>query len=250
MFFDVTKSDLFKKINSLHHKGFNAMEVLSWMIDDCLAGFGRRMPNIPPKELQPHLFELGQLYAQEIINQPPFTDILGLVYMEIVSHWQKQGSGQYFTPFEVAKMMAQMVNEPLPDKEIIRICEPTCGSGVMLMAVLSNHIKQPDVLGRLSLTMVDLDLVCSRMAPLQILGNQLVYQFPLAEIIAMQGNSLGNPSDLNLVFWSQSPEAKDYYDRTESEDSPADEQAQAATEITPDVVIAPPAGREQLPLFF
>ena len=242
MFFDVTKIELFKKITSLHQKGFNAMEVFSWMIDDCLAGFGRPLPAMPPKELHSHLFELGQLYAQEVIDRPPFTDILGLVYMEIVSHWQKKGSGQYFTPFEVAKLMSQMVNEPLPDKEVIRICEPTCGSGVMLLAILSNHIKQPDVLKRLSLTMIDLDLVCSRMAPLQILANQLIYQFPLGELLAQQGNSLGDLKELNVIYWSQSPPVKEYYNRVSRDE--------IELPASPDIVVPSSEGRRQLRLFF
>lgn len=242
MFFDVTKTELFKKITSLHQKGFNAMEVFSWMIDDCLAGFGVPMKQRPPKDLIPHLFELGGLYADEVIKQRPFADVLGLVYMEIVSHWQKKGSGQYFTPFEVAKLMSQMVNEPLPDKEVIRICEPTCGSGVMLLAILSNHIKQPDILKRLSLTMIDLDLVCSRMAPLQILANQLIYQFPLGELLAQQGNSLGNLKELNVIYWSQSPMVKEFYDRgSRSESEPED---------TPDIVVPSSEERRQLRLFF
>lgn len=228
--FDVTKSDLFKKINSLHQKGFNAMEVLSWMIDDCLAGFGVPMKQIPSEDLIPHLFELGGLYADEVIKQRPFADVLGLVYMEIVSHWQKKGSGQYFTPFEVAKLMSQMVNEPLPDKEVIRICETACGSGVMLLAFLSNYLDTPDVLRRLSLTMVDLDLVCSRMAPLQILANQHIFQLPLGELVAAQGDSLRDLKDLNLICWFQRKEVKEYYE-THKPDTAKNSKKSGSTEI-------------------
>ena len=56
-----------------------------------------------------------------------YGDPLGNFYMDNFSHGK---SGEYYTPWNVAYMMASMLN-PQPDQTV---CDPTCGSGIMLMA--------------------------------------------------------------------------------------------------------------------
>ena len=57
-----------------------------------------------------------------------YGDPLGNFYMDNFSHGK---SGEFYTPWNVAYMMASMLN-PQPDQTV---CDPTCGSGIMLMAV-------------------------------------------------------------------------------------------------------------------
>lgn len=56
-----------------------------------------------------------------------YGDPLGLFYMERFSHGR---NGEFYTPWNVAFMMAQML-QPEPDQIV---CDPTCGSGIMLLA--------------------------------------------------------------------------------------------------------------------
>lgn len=56
-----------------------------------------------------------------------YGDPLGNFYMDNFSHGK---SGEYYTPWNIAYMMARMLN-PQPDQTV---CDPTCGSGIMLMA--------------------------------------------------------------------------------------------------------------------
>lgn len=56
-----------------------------------------------------------------------YGDPLGNFYMENFSHGK---SGEFYTPWNVAYMMVSMLN-PEPDQTI---CDPTCGSGIMLLA--------------------------------------------------------------------------------------------------------------------
>lgn len=56
-----------------------------------------------------------------------YGDPLGEFYMEHISHGK---GGEFFTPFHVAYMMAEMLNPEPGDATL----DPTCGTGVMLLA--------------------------------------------------------------------------------------------------------------------
>jgi len=56
-----------------------------------------------------------------------YGDPLGEFYMEHISHGK---GGEFFTPFNVAYMMASMLNPEPEDKTL----DPSCGTGVMLIA--------------------------------------------------------------------------------------------------------------------
>lgn len=56
-----------------------------------------------------------------------YGDPLGSFYMEHFSHGR---NGEFYTPWNVALMMAKMIN-PTPEEVMI---DPTCGSGIMMLA--------------------------------------------------------------------------------------------------------------------
>lgn len=66
-------------------------------------------------------------------------DFLGEVYMGL--DISQDRSGEFFTPFEVSLMMAQMIiGDPSPaiqEKGFITLAEPACGAGGMLIAAAS-----------------------------------------------------------------------------------------------------------------
>lgn len=61
-----------------------------------------------------------------------FEDVLGSIYMHLDMGNKK--SGQFFTPYDVSKMMALMTLPSHNSGEPITLCEPTCGGGGMIIA--------------------------------------------------------------------------------------------------------------------
>lgn len=95
-----------------------------------------------------------------------FGDHLGAIYMEIEAG--NNNAGQYFTPYDVSKLMASMTLGELPDKPFT-LNEPCCGSGGMAIAAADvlhergyNYVKNMLVVAN------DIDRNCVNMAYLQL----------------------------------------------------------------------------------
>jgi len=73
------------------------------------------------------------------IQREAEVDVLGHVHQELASQRSKQGKGQFYTPTEVAEMMARMsVSGVRPGQSI---CDPTAGTGGLLRAA-AHAIRQ------------------------------------------------------------------------------------------------------------
>jgi type I restriction-modification system DNA methylase subunit len=77
------------------------------------------------------------LYS-EMENQP-YQDLLGDIHMALLSPKSKQYSGEFYTPHHVCLMIAK-INLEDTDK-IIRVLEPACGSGRMILACAEVYAK-------------------------------------------------------------------------------------------------------------
>lgn len=64
--------------------------------------------------------------------QSQIYDVLGSIYMR--EGYGEKRVKQYYTPFEISELSANIVLES-KDKEIIKVHEPTCGSGSMVIAI-------------------------------------------------------------------------------------------------------------------
>ena len=210
-------------IDSHGKRGLSASQWFTHMVDDVLAGFGLKLKTIPGDDVTAHLFELSGLYAQQVIDNAPLTDLLGPVYMELISRYHQKASGQFFTPDHICKLLASInlgttpVN--LEHPRVARISDPAVGAGGLLLAGL-DHIATSqgvDALRWVSITGVDIDGLCSRMFPCQVLSSLHVHQLPLGELVAYWGDTLGDPANLSLVC---------HYTR---EDLPAEDTAPAGT---------------------
>ncbi|WP_295438625.1 N-6 DNA methylase, partial [Thiolapillus sp.] len=151
-------------IDRLSNKN-SASEWLRWMIDDVLADLtGQEKQYPPPRDALSDLRELGKLYAQAVFDCTPYTDLFGLIYMDLASRSTKSGLGQFFTPQVVTDMMAKMVGHQakLPKDRLLTCLEPCCGSGVMLLSfarqIYADH--GPGGLSRCGLYAIDLDITC------------------------------------------------------------------------------------------
>ncbi len=86
-------------------------------------------------------------------------DPLGDIYIREITYGEH---GQFFTPQPIADMMAAIIHTPSksePGREVV--CDPCCGSGVMLLAAAKQN---PDVF----LSGIDLDRRCAMMTTLNM----------------------------------------------------------------------------------
>ena len=186
-------------------------EWLGFLVQDVLAGFGKRLERPWDEYQSERLRKLSKQYAQLVIDHP-WQDILGTTYMELGSHGQRRWLAQYFSPQTVADCMAQIIFQDLdldeePANGFIRIMEPACGAGVMLLAACGLIATQhgPQALRRCSFTAIDLDGRCAGMTACQMLANGTIHG-ALGELVVYQGNALGPDSELEVVIhWVATP---------------------------------------------
>jgi hypothetical protein len=199
---------LTKRLIDLHgREGLRGEQWFDLMIDDVLASFGLRLApeDIPSEPVRAVLFELSGLYAKELFAAEPFADLLGQVHMNLVSQYHQKGSGQFFTPREVCRFMAQLsigdVQIDPAEEKLIRICEPAVGAGGMVLAVLDHICKLngPEALAWVSVTGIDIDRRCVRMYACQVLSALFVLGYSLGELVSYHGNTLGDPNDWQTV---------------------------------------------------
>lgn len=98
-------------------------------------------------------------------------DTLGEIYHSL--NLNNENNGQYFTPFHVCEAMAKMClgNAPseIKEKGYITICEPTCGSGAMLIAAADSlFIDKYNPSTDMCCLAVDNDYRCCMMAYIQL----------------------------------------------------------------------------------
>ena len=71
------------------------------------------------------------------LTENPNQDFLGHLYMHL--NFGNGWTGQFFTPWHIAEMMARMsigdgMKKEIEEKGFISVNDPTCGSGCMLLA--------------------------------------------------------------------------------------------------------------------
>ncbi|MEG2687099.1 MAG: type I restriction-modification system subunit M, partial [Christensenellaceae bacterium] len=77
-------------------------------------------------------------------------DVLGFIYEYLISMFAANAgkkAGEFYTPHEVAVLMAEIVAEHLKDNNEIKIYDPTSGSGSLLINIgkaVSKHISNKD----------------------------------------------------------------------------------------------------------
>lgn len=110
-----------------------------------------------------------------------FTDVLGEVFMQFVSHGH---NGQFFTPTHVSDLMATISNcEELQSDQTV--CDPACGSGRMLLSAVKcctqkdNNIR-PHCYG------ADIDLLCVKMSVINMVLNSIPGEIAWMNTITME----------------------------------------------------------------
>jgi len=101
-------------------------------------------------------------------------DFLGQVYS--MNNFGNANKGQFFTPYHVSKMMAEIVNVDINDIEkqlenydYVTLSEPCCGSGGMIIAY-AEVLKEKgyNYQQQLFVEAVDIDEICFKMTYIQL----------------------------------------------------------------------------------
>ena len=138
------------------------------------------------QDLFPEMLAQLVLALDEKAQTTGAEDILGIIFHDLELH--SVYSGQFFTPPHISDFMASITcGETIPNIEergYITVCEPCCGSGVMITsfckAMKENNL---DYQRQLVVTAVDIDLKCVHMTYLQL----ALYGVPA---VVIHGNSL------------------------------------------------------------
>lgn len=131
------------------------------------------------------------------LETDPDQDFLGKLYMnlELGNHWK----GQFFTPYNVCRMMAEMqigdgIHDEIGGRGYISICDPACGAGATLIAA-ANTIRRRKANFQTQALFVgqDIDRVTGMMCYIQLslLG--------CAGYVCI-GNTLTNPLTGSVLF--------------------------------------------------
>ena len=102
--------------------------------------------------------------------------------------------------------MAQILGVDKPrarssDLDLLRMCEPSCGSGALVLAFMQQVVERDGSKGlrAWSITGIDLDPLCTQICAVQVLSNLYVQQLELGELVIYRGNALGRAEDLGVV---------------------------------------------------
>lgn len=126
------------------------------------------------KLIQDIFGDIAVLLMNMINPHVGFRDYLGELYMK--SETSSSKAGQFFTPYSVSKMCAQVainenkVNEAIAQDKILTLNEPTCGAGGMILAaadVLYNQYHF-NIARNLFVICSDVDIRCVHMTYLQL----------------------------------------------------------------------------------
>ena len=116
----------------------------------------------------------------EIVNEAKakgeLVDVFGAMYMSIAARGHKSLLGQFFTPPLLADMLSKMVGAEEEKRKTI--ADPTCGSGVMLLASAKDN---PDIVVYGN----DIDAICVKMCVCNLVLNGV-------RGIVTRGDSLSN----------------------------------------------------------
>lgn len=116
--------------------------------------------------------EFSKLLALLVCGlEEQYFDFLGQVYSLL--NLGNTSKGQFFTPYHVSKMMAEInfidLEKHLKEKDFVTLSEPCCGSGGMIIAYAETmKNKGYNYQHQLYVEAVDIDEMCFKMAYIQL----------------------------------------------------------------------------------
>jgi hypothetical protein len=132
-----------RRIEESGHGRFRSYDTFRWLLVASLARFSVPLAETVPDDAAPLVEDLVNAFHELVGDHPPFTDLLGPVYMELAAHGSKSILSQYFSPQTISAFMGEVLvadNDP-PKDHLITACDPPAGSGVMMLAFLTAPSK-------------------------------------------------------------------------------------------------------------
>lgn len=185
----------------------------------------------------------------ESLHVGGFHDCLGQLFMslELGDHWK----GQYFTPYEVARLMASVtltdgVKAIIERQGFFTMSEPTTGAGGMVIAAA--HVLHEQGINYqqcMHVTAQDIDITAVHMTYIQL----ALLHVPA---IVIHGNSLA-PGDENKSYWATPAHVLGFWDsklqRARRAETPAAEPVAPLVDQRDEIVKTRVEQTEQLNLF-
>jgi type I restriction enzyme M protein len=145
------------------------------------------------KEMQDRLSNLVAIFENPDLdfskNRAEGDDLLGDAYEYLMKHFAVESGkskGQFYTPAEVSRIMAKVIGADKASGRTQTVCDPTCGSGSLLLKVAAETPKGIAIYGQ------ELDNATAALAAM----NMWLHGEPTAEIKRGQ-STLSNPLFLN-----------------------------------------------------
>jgi hypothetical protein len=175
MNYDEAKKKFIKNIESYNYR-YRTWEIFT---DFCkMSAISLYQPFARDKELEEEYLKIIRKYDKKDIDIFPklfslvvfalsdrLGDFLGECFMEL--KLGEKYKGQFFTPFYLSKMMALILGKN--SKDIEGLCEPSVGSGVMVIAradaLLEQGINYQEVM---EVQAIDIDSLCVDMTYIQL----------------------------------------------------------------------------------
>lgn len=157
------------------------------------------------------LFNMSDILAEALEADP--VDFIGPVFMELLAH---EGMGQFFTPREVSRLIAELTLPRSPDDAplengFISIQEPTCGVGGMVLAaneVLRDRGFDPTTQTRW--LMIELDRVAADAAWLQVALTNVPANVQWGNTLTLEVHrTWPTPQLLRLMAQAQAPRERE-----------------------------------------
>ncbi|HDR8943133.1 TPA: SAM-dependent DNA methyltransferase [Burkholderia vietnamiensis] len=127
------------------------------------------------------LAELGSEYMWLVATAVPFADLLTDLYGVSIAKEQIQTKGQYMTSPPVADTAVHDLDGTKEEDRPLRVGDPTCGSGALLLAVLRDRFTTlgKDGVAKTSVFGNDIDPAMVKLATVQIGLSSYVHNVPL-----------------------------------------------------------------------
>lgn len=145
---------------------------------------------------EPEAWTLLQLlyndYMQAILDNEPFTDIVGMMYDESLG---KNNMGQFLTPPDLADKLVPFLTGAVAPKitapiKIGDICG--CGAGSLILGQIKGFIMEQgeDVAKHLHVVGVDSDMRMVRMTTAQVVLSSICHRIPLGSFTSYHANAI------------------------------------------------------------
>lgn len=131
------------------------------------------------------LSDIFRTYLHLVRTSEPFDEFLGGLYDEYLG----EDLGQFFTPPDVAKLLAEISSKPLRSRTFLDFCT---GGGSLILAAMNRMWKERGMAGvqEMDIQVQDIDDLMCKLTAIQIVYSSMIHQVPFSSLEVINGNVL------------------------------------------------------------